>query len=141
MDNALNIHTRKKEFHIFSSKDFALGELGIASYTKDTINNYLKSSNPDIKAFYSNVDDAKKELLCSDISKVSLVKFDKINNQYEFESGSIIFRYIKDDGTIVDKTSQIQNLDKFLRLQFSRTTFDPNLIIELSSIEFIIKLF
>jgi hypothetical protein len=115
----MNIYSRKKEFHIFSTKDFALGQLGMASYTKNSLENFLKDSNSDVKDFFEttkNIDDAKEALLRPELSDLSIIKFDKIDNQYEYESGNNIFKYVKDDGTVVDKVSSISSLDNFLTL-------------------------
>lgn len=105
-----NIHSKRKEFHLFASDEVSLTAIGLGNYTLISSSGYFsRTSDPSIKAYFDAEENnsIRDKLWCTTTSDLSMLKFNKETLKYEMVTGSEIFR--TDSGTLV-----ASNLTEFI---------------------------
>jgi hypothetical protein len=100
-----NLYNRKKQFHLYSTNDYALESIGMNTYTLSSLSGYMNTNNPDVKKFFnsnttgdgsvSNVTTAQNKLTAKttpDIQDITILKWNKEKLKYEEVIGSNIFK-------------------------------------------------
>ncbi|NDB58746.1 hypothetical protein EB001_09890 [bacterium] len=127
-----NMYVDSNDLHVFTTDEKALENIGLASYTYDSLNNNLSSTDPDmIEYFNNNIVNVKNQLLCvNPPSKqdIAIFKFNKIAKEYEYEVGNTIF---KNSQGIIAATSLQDFIIKYAKAHQGYSVLNRDAILEI----------
>lgn len=124
-----NIHTRKKEFHIYNTDDISLEPIGMCSYTFSSISTYLsRQTDSELNKYFGQAEGGFGNGLTEVKEKLtgmggaenfqeepSILRFNKETKQYDFASGANIFKTL--EGTSVANSIE-ELLEKHDKVQY-----------------------
>jgi len=90
-----NIHSKRKEFHLFGSDEVSLTAIGLGNYTLFSCSGYFgRTSDAEISAYFNGMPNyiIKNKLLCTDTTSLYMLKFNKETLKYDMVNGQEIFK-------------------------------------------------
>jgi hypothetical protein len=89
-----NLHSASTEYHSFTTSDFALESLGIASYSVASLKRYLVDKpNDDVKDLFGETETTYDTLVGkSSIDSLSIILWNEDTKEYELKTGADIFK-------------------------------------------------
>ena len=111
-----NIYSREKHYHLYTTDNYALSELGVASYTSSSLKTLFENPSQDMKAFFQS---ATADLFDGSAGALEILhcetSVDPEGSVYVLQTDSEIFQYFDISGVMQSSLAGIK-LPKFLEL-------------------------